>query len=266
MESILLLREHKGGLDMEYEKMTVAQLKDLLRENDLPVSGKKSELISRLSELPSESTEEVLVEENLTNSSEEDNPSKEEVSVEENLTNSSEEDIPSKEEEEEEEDFFEDEDEDNDFYEDFGGIHTARQKPVLDEQTKINLKIRATQKKKQPAFRRQEWFRYKRLSHSGWRKPTGYQSKQRLNMKYRSPMARIGFGKISAVRGLHPSGFKEVLVHQISDLESVNPELQAIRIGSTVGNRKRLTIHDRADDLGVRILNRRNIDRKGDLQ
>ena len=251
MESILLLREHKGGLDMEYEKMTVAQLKDLLRENDLPVSGKKSELISRLSELPSESTEEVLVEENLTNSSEEDIPSKEEVEEEE---------------EEEEEDFFEEEDEDNDFYEDFGGIHTARQKPVLDEQTKINLKIRATQKKKQPAFRRQEWFRYKRLSHSGWRKPTGYQSKQRLNMKYRSPMARIGFGKISAVRGLHPSGFKEVLVHQISDLESVNPELQAIRIGSTVGNRKRLTIHDRADDLGVRILNRRNIDRKGDLQ
>ena len=76
MESILLLREHKGGLDMEYEKMTVAQLKDLLRENDLPVSGKKSELISRLSELPSESTEEVLVEENLTNSSEEDHPSR----------------------------------------------------------------------------------------------------------------------------------------------------------------------------------------------
>ena len=120
--------------------------------------------------------------------------------------------------------------------------------------------------KKQPAFRRQEWFRYKRLSHSGWRKPKGYQSKQRLNMKYRTPMARIGYGKISAVRGLHSSGFKEVLVHKIEDLESINPEKQAIRIGSSVGNRKRLSIHDRADDLGLRILNRRRIDRKGDLQ
>ena len=50
------------------------------------------------------------------------------------------------------------------------------------------------------------------------------------------------------------------------DLESINPEKQAIRIGSSVGNRKRLSIHDRADDLGLRILNRRRIDRKGDLQ
>jgi large subunit ribosomal protein L32e len=227
---------------MEYDKMTVAQLKDLLRENDLPVSGKKSELVERLSSI----------------SSEKEIP-KEELSEEEIIDT---EEVPG-EEESYSEDFFE---EDDDFYDDFGGIHTARQKPILDEETKTMLKFRAAQKKKQPAFRRQEWFRYKRLSHSGWRKPKGYQSKQRLNMKYRTPMARIGFGKISAVRGLHSSGFEEVLIHKIEDLESLNPEKQAIRIGSSVGNRKRLSIHDRADDLGLRVLNRRRIDRKGDLQ
>ena len=32
----------------DYESMTVAQLKELLREHDLPVSGKKSDLIARL--------------------------------------------------------------------------------------------------------------------------------------------------------------------------------------------------------------------------
>ncbi|MBK64982.1 MAG: 50S ribosomal protein L32e [Euryarchaeota archaeon] len=227
---------------MEYDKMTVAQLKDLLRENDLPVSGKKSELVERLSSI----------------SSEKETP-KEELSEEE-IIDTEEDSI---EEESFSEDFFE---EDEDFYDDFGGIHTARQKPILDEETKTMLKFRAAQKKKQPAFRRQEWFRYKRLSHSGWRKPKGYQSKQRLNMKYRTPMARIGFGKISAVRGLHSSGFEEVLIHKIEDLESLNPEKQAIRIGSSVGNRKRLSIHDRADDLGLRVLNRRRIDRRGDLQ
>ena len=227
---------------MEYDKMTVAQLKDLLRENDLPVSGKKSELVERLSSI----------------SSEKEIP-KEELSEEEIIDT---EEVPG-EEESYSEDFFE---EDDDFYDDFGGIHTARQKPILDGETKTMLKFRAAQKKKQPAFRRQEWFRYKRLSHSGWRKPKGYQSKQRLNMKYRTPMARIGFGKISAVRGLHSSGFEEVLIHKIEDLESLNPEKQAIRIGSSVGNRKRLSIHDRADDLGLRVLNRRRIDRKGDLQ
>ena len=242
MEFTLLQRVHKGGIWMEYDKMTVAQLKDILRENDLPVSGKKSELIERLSSI---SLENELQNEDITDNID----SQEESNLEESDSD----------------EFFE-EDNDDDFYDDFTGIHTARQKPILDDETKNLLKFRAKQMKKQPAFRRQEWFRYKRLSHSGWRKPKGYQSKQRLNMKYRTPMARIGYGKISAVRGLHSSGFEEVLVHKIEDLELINPEKQAIRIGSSVGNRKRLSIHDRADDLGLRILNRRRIDRKGDLQ
>jgi large subunit ribosomal protein L32e len=251
---------------MEYDNMTVAQLKDLLRENNLPVSGKKSDLIKRLSEINSD--------DNSTENSISDDINKDEskkISTDV-ITHDSDKDEENHKETDEEtdeendkesEDFFE---EDDNFYEDFDGVHTARQKPVLDEETKANLKIRSMQSKKQPAFRRQEWFRYKRLSHSGWRKPKGYQSKQRLNMKYRSPMARIGFGKIAAVRGLHSSGFEEVLVHQIADMDSLNPELQAIRIGSTVGNRKRMVIHARADDLGVRILNRRNISPRGDLQ
>jgi hypothetical protein len=34
----------------DYESMTVAQLKEVLKEQDLPISGKKSELIARLVE------------------------------------------------------------------------------------------------------------------------------------------------------------------------------------------------------------------------
>ena len=220
---------------MGYEKMTVAELKELLREANLPVSGKKSDLILRLNE-SSNSSEEVV----------------EEV-VEEVI------------EEVEEDDF--DEDEDEEFFdEEWDEIHTARQKPVLDDETKANLSKRAAQMKKQPKFRRQEWYRYYRLARTGWRKPKGMQSKQRLNMKYRTPMVRVGYGKIAAVRGLHPSGFEDVLVNQPSDLDGLDPERQAIRIGASVGNRKRANIHDRADDLGLRVLNRRKIDRKGDLQ
>jgi large subunit ribosomal protein L32e len=173
-------------------------------------------------------------------------------------------------EEDEEETFDEEEifDEEDDFFDEdeWDQIHTARQKPVLDEETKANLATRAAQMKKQPKFRRQEWYRYYRLSRSGWRKPKGMQSKQRLNMKYRTPMARVGYGKISAVRGLHPSGFEDVLVNQPSDLDGLDPERQAIRVSASVGNRKRSKIHDRADDLGLRVLNRRKITRKGDIQ
>ena len=218
---------------MEYENMTVAQLKELLREANLPVSGNKSALIERLSEndTPVESPVEVSAEDEV-------------------------------------EDFEDTFDEEDDFFDedDWDDIHTARQKPVLDEETKAQLATRAAQMKKQPKFRRQEWYRYYRLSRTGWRKPKGMQSKQRLNMKYRTPMARVGYGKISAVRGLHPSGFEDVLVNQPSDLDGLDPERQAIRVSASVGNRKRSKIHDRADDLGLRVLNRRKITRKGDIQ
>ena len=219
---------------MEYENMTVAQLKELLREANLPVSGNKSALIERLSQ------NETIVE------------SPVEISVEED----------------EEDDFEETFDEEDDFFDEdeWDQIHTARQKPVLDDVTKANLVTRAAQMKKQPKFRRQEWYRYYRLSRTGWRKPKGMQSKQRLNMKYRTPMARVGYRKISAVRGLHSSGFEDVLVNQPSDLDGLDPERQAVRVGASVGNRKRTKIHDRADDLGLRVLNRRKINRKGDIQ
>ena len=144
-------------------------------------------------------------------------------------------------------------------------MHTARQKPVLDDETTNALKFRASQKKQQPAFRRQEWYRYRRLARSSWRKPKGMHSSMRLNRKYRPPMARIGYRKISSARDLHPSGFQEVLVHKSSDLDGLDPERQAVRIGATVGNRKRISIHERANDLGLRVLNRRRIERRGDL-
>mgnify|MGYP001215249685 FL=1 len=219
---------------MDYDDMTVAELKDLLREAGLPVSGKKADLIARLQDM-------------------EDSPEESQESEE------TDEDF----EFEEEEDGFESDDFLEDEWDDF---HTARQKPVLDDATKEALATRAAQKKKTPTFRRQEWFRYKRLSRTGWKKPRGDDSSQRKNRKYRSALVRVGHGKIAAVRGLHPSGFEEVLVNNSSDLEGLDPETQAVRIAKTVGNRKRSAIHDRADDLGLRVLNRRRIARKGDLR
>lgn len=218
---------------MDYENMTVAELKDLLRDAGLPVSGKKADLVARLQETTDVSEDQEDVEDVI----------EEEMDVDDD--------------EFESDDFFEDE------WDDF---HTARQKPVLDDATKAALETRAAQKKKTPSFRRQEWFRYKRLSRTGWKKPRGDDSSQRKNRKYRSALVRVGHGKIATARGLHPSGFEEVLVNKSDDLEGLDPETQAVRIAKTVGNRKRSAIHDRADDLGLRVLNRRRISRKGDLR
>jgi small subunit ribosomal protein S3Ae len=43
-------QEEETSLDVDYDSMTVAQLKELLKETGKPVSGKKADLISRLSE------------------------------------------------------------------------------------------------------------------------------------------------------------------------------------------------------------------------
>jgi len=203
----------------DYESMTVAQLKELLKERDLPVSGKKGELVARL--LESEGDAAPVAEEAPAAADDDDSWDDEEW----------------------------DDDEDD--------VYVVKQKPVLDDATKEALALRAAQKKKTPSFRRTEWFRYKRLSRSGWRAPHGMDNKQRRNFKYRGSLVRIGHGKVAAARFLHPSGFQEVMVQNVVDLEAIDPETQAARVGGTVGGRKREHIYSRADELGIRVLNRR---------
>ena len=225
---------------MDYESKTVSELKELLKARGLKVGGKKAELVER------------LVEDDQSGPA----PIDEKASPTEE---SPDQDFELDDAEGFEEEFYDDDWEDDEEY-------SPKQKPMLDEETKAALIVRKTQRASMPKFRRQEWFRYFRLARTGWRKPNGLQSKQRLNMKYRTPMVRIGHRKVASVRGLHPSGFEEVLVKNPSDLDGLNPETQAVRISAAVGNRKRTIIHTRADQLGLRILNRRRIQRKGDLQ
>ena len=128
-------------------------------------------------------------------------------------------------------------------------------KPELSKEIREALDKRKERKDSQPAFKRGEWFRYKRLG-TAWRRPRGVTNKMRRNRRYRPPKVRIGFGKPASVRFLHPSGFEEVLVHNIKDMESIDPKVQAARIGSTVGTRKRTFMIEVADKKGIRVLNR----------
>ena len=217
----------------DYEKMTVAELKELLKEAGLPVSGKKADLIARLQE-----------------GAEEAAPADEEINDEE-VDDEVDDEI-----DDEVDDDFDDEDWDD---EEFDEEHVARQKPVLSDDLKAALALRAAQKKRTPSFRRTEWFRYKRLSRSGWRKPHGMDNKQRRNYKYRGSLVRIGHGKVKAANGLHPSGFEEVMVHNPKEVDNVDPKTQAIRILSKVGDKKREIIVKKADELKIRIFNRRDL-------
>lgn len=116
------------------------------------------------------------------------------------------------------------------------------------------LKLRARIKKKKPEFVRQESWRYKRLKEN-WRRPRGIDNKMRRKIKGWPPTVSVGYRGPKAARGLHPSGYNEVLVHNTEELEKINPETQAIRIAHTVGKRKRAEILVEARKRKIKILN-----------
>lgn len=135
------------------------------------------------------------------------------------------------------------------------GEYVVKLKPELNAETKANLHVRAEISARRPAFKRQEWFRYSKLGEK-WRKPKGIHSKMREQLHRRPPIVKVGYRGPKEVRGLHPSGFEEILIHNIFQLENIDPKTQAARVGATVGTKKRIGIEDRADELGIRVLNR----------
>jgi large subunit ribosomal protein L32e len=116
------------------------------------------------------------------------------------------------------------------------------------------LKLREKIKKKKPDFHRQESWRYKRLK-TTWRRPRGLDNKMRRKIKGWPPTVEAGYRGPKITRGLHPSGYKEVLVYNVEDLKKIKSKTQAIRIGHTVGKRKRANIFVEARKLRIHILN-----------
>ena len=134
--------------------------------------------------------------------------------------------------------------------------YKPKAKPKLDADARKALAKRNAASRKRPAFKRQNWFRYKRLG-TAWRKPRGMHSKMRMRRKYRPPVVSTGYRGPVAARGLPPSGFAEVLVHRPEELEALDSNLEAARVAATVGDRKREAIEARAAELDIRVLNSR---------
>lgn len=136
-------------------------------------------------------------------------------------------------------------------------VYRVKIKPQLGDELTRALAIRAERYSNQPAFKRYHWWYAVRVP-DAWRAPKGTLSKQRRGFKYRPPKVKVGFGKPAMTRGLHPTGFEEVLVHNPDQLALVvDPKTQAARIGGTVGGRKAKLIESAAAEKGIRILNPR---------
>lgn len=119
------------------------------------------------------------------------------------------------------------------------------------------LELRKKIKAKKPTFLRQD-FQRKKLK-TKWRQPKGIHSKLRTKFKGHVKHPSMGFSSPKAVRFLHPSGFKEILVANLSQLKDIKPD-EGIIIASLVGMKKKLELLKKIKELKLRLLNIKNID------
>ena len=122
---------------------------------------------------------------------------------------------------------------------------------------KEKIAQRQTIAESRPDFIRPESWRYKRLE-STWRKPKGVDNHQRKQKSRGRPgIVKVGYGGPKNARGLHPSGYTDNLVYNILDLEKLDPKTDGVRIGHSVGTKKRKEIIVKAIEKKMKIFNAR---------
>ena len=122
-----------------------------------------------------------------------------------------------------------------------------------DQEIKKEIKPRRARRKK-PKFVRPESWRYVRLKEN-WRRPRGLDHKMRLRYRGWPPRVSSGYGGPRVTRGLHSSGYREILVHNVEALEGIDPTTQVVRIAHAVGKRKKARILAEAKKKKIFILN-----------
>ncbi len=118
--------------------------------------------------------------------------------------------------------------------------------------------IRMIRSKKKPEFLRHLWWKFPKFKNDlKWRRPKGIDNPVRIKEKGYPPIVSVGYRTPKYIRGLHPSGLKPVVIHNIRELEGLNPSEVIIYVGSTVGIRKRAEIIRKAEELGFLVANAR---------
>ena len=88
-----------------------------------------------------------------------------------------------------------------------------------------------------------------------WRFPRGRHSKVRQMHCGRPAMPNPGYGAPAEVRGLHQSGLEMVIVRNAQELQVLNPKTQGAIIAASVGNKKKISLLELAQQKKITLLN-----------
>ena len=116
------------------------------------------------------------------------------------------------------------------------------------------LELKKQMKSKKPHFIRQDAHKKKKLSKK-WRRPKGLHSKIRLKLRGRAKYVSVGYRGPKKVRYLHKSGLQQHIVRSITDLGGLDAKKICLIISSSLGDRKKITILKKVEELGFNILN-----------
>ncbi|KAF2343478.1 Ribosomal protein L32e, partial [Trinorchestia longiramus] len=106
-------------------------------------------------------------------------------------------------------------------------------------------------------FKRYHSWRYKRVKPS-WRRPRGIDNCIRRKFRGAIAMPGKGYKTENCLKHLTPCGFRKVMVANVGELESLIGlnNFYCAEIRHAVGAKKRIEIVNRADELGIKVLNR----------
>jgi large subunit ribosomal protein L32e len=116
------------------------------------------------------------------------------------------------------------------------------------------MKIKATLKKRQPKFIRQDAHKHKRVKQV-WRAPKGLHSKMKDSKKGYRAKLQSGYQTPKAVRGLDKHGLKPTLVAGVQQLAKMDPKTHSIILEGGLGGRKKLAILEEAHKHKFIVLN-----------
>jgi large subunit ribosomal protein L32e len=120
-------------------------------------------------------------------------------------------------------------------------------------------------KKNKPNFNDSNWGLRKRVrNRDSWRRPRADSNKKKMKYKFAGASPRVGYKNPAAIRGLHPGGLPEILVHNLEELEGAKDVV--VRIARATGARKAVEIEKAAKAAGLRVLNPRKVKKKSKAQ